>query len=116
MEAITSCEACVGDIRIRTDHVPIVTTLDFYITRTPPKSVANFRDVDWDKFRTELKSQIGAAAPSEPITSYHSLAEECDKLTRALQITILRKVPDRNRATLTALVDEGAITASQARQ
>jgi ribonuclease HI len=80
-------------MRIKTDHVPIVTTLNLYITRTPPRSYANFREVDWDKFREDLKTQLSEAPPPEPITSHQSLYEECDKLTKALQETISNTVP-----------------------
>ena len=60
---------------------------------TPAKTVANFRNVDWDKFREELRSQLASLGLPRPIRSQSSLDTECDKLMKALQDTISIYVP-----------------------
>ena len=63
------------------------------VAHTPTKIVENFREVDWDKFRTTLKAEMSQLGLAGPITSQSELDEDCEKLTRALQDTISAEVP-----------------------
>jgi ribonuclease HI len=93
LDAIITCEARTDALRIKTDHVPIITELDLTVATSPMGSIANFRAVDWNKFRENLTGKIARLRPPEPITSIQALSEECDKLTKALQDTIVAEVP-----------------------
>lgn len=93
LDAVVTCEARLKDLRIRTDHAPIVTELDLAVTRMPTKSIANFREVDWEKFGAKLRSKMTSLGEATPITSQQSLIDECDKLTKAIQETIDAVVP-----------------------
>ena len=93
MDSLVSCYANRREPGVNTDHLPILTTLNMAVTHTPAKTVANFRNVDWDKFREELRSQLASLGLPGPIRSQSSLDTECDKLTKALQDTISIYVP-----------------------
>ena len=93
LDTLIACVARTSTLRIKTDHVPIVTELNFSVVRTPTKIIANFRDVDWDTFREKLKVKMANMGRAEPITSQQVLNTECDKLTKILQETIEAEVP-----------------------
>lgn len=93
MEALISCEALTRALRVKTDHVPILTKLDLMVRRTSAKSVQNFQEVEWDKFREELRKQLDAAGAPATIRSQQMLDEECEKLTSILKQVIDEHVP-----------------------
>jgi ribonuclease HI len=93
LDSIVTCEARYSDLRIKTDHVPIITELDLTIAVTVTKDIANFREVDWSRFKEELSKRLANTTQAAEITSIQSLTEECDKLTNALQETIKDEVP-----------------------
>jgi len=50
-------EACDTETRFRstkTDHLPVVTTLNLTIPVTQASAIPNFREVDWTEFRENL--------------------------------------------------------------
>jgi endonuclease/exonuclease/phosphatase family metal-dependent hydrolase len=94
MDALVTCEAKLNENLIRTDHVPIITELDLSVTRAPTRHCANFKEVDWDKFRADLRARLPLLGPAIPITSQQALTEECGKLTLTIQKTIDTEVPE----------------------
>jgi hypothetical protein len=46
LDALISCEVISNDLMLNTDHLPIVTNLDFSIAKAPTKRIANYRNVD----------------------------------------------------------------------
>jgi exonuclease III len=92
-DTLLSCEALSDNLGLNTDHLPIVTKMDLTVARSPSKSFANFRNVDWDKFRKTLEEQIRDFGLPRAIRSQSELDTECTRLTEALQLTIQKEVP-----------------------
>ena len=92
-DVLISCEVIANALRIKTDHLPIITKLNLSVTKTPDRIFANFRNVDWDKFRTALRTHLAQLEAPLPIENQQSLDSKCDKLTNALQTTITEQVP-----------------------
>jgi hypothetical protein len=92
LDSIITCEARLKALRIKTDHAPIVTELDLAVTKTPTTSIANFREVDWAKFRDVLSEKVTGLGEAIAITSQEALTAECDKLTKVIQETIASEV------------------------
>ena len=93
LETLISCDVDQSARGICTDHLPIRTELNMSIAFTPTKIIENFRDVDWEKFRTELRSQLAHVGLPGHIEDQQSLDEECDNLTKAIKATIDSQVP-----------------------
>src|SRR6266481_5250072 len=52
---------CDTDLRLRgpgTDHILVLTTLEFEIPERTEEARRNFRATDWDKFREDLAEQL----------------------------------------------------------
>ena len=93
MDSLITCNALRESPGIRTDHIPILTTLNLNIEHAPTKIVKNFRDVDWEEFRSELRAKLSQLGQPVPIRDQFSLDIECSNLTEALQETISAQVP-----------------------
>ena len=93
MDALVACDTLRHTPGICTDHLPILTVLDLIIKHAPTKIITNYRDVDWEKFRTGLRGELTKLGLPQPIRNQTSLDEECDKLTKAIQVTIDSEVP-----------------------
>ncbi|KAI0268048.1 hypothetical protein BGY98DRAFT_893960, partial [Russula aff. rugulosa BPL654] len=93
LDALISCEVISNDLMLNTDHLPIVTNLDFSIAKAPTKRIANYRNVDWDKFRKTLEEQLQDFGLPRTLKDQGELDTECNRLTAALQTTIQREVP-----------------------
>lgn len=46
LDALIFCEVISNDFMLNTDHLPIVTNLDFSIAKAPMKRIANYWNVD----------------------------------------------------------------------
>ena len=93
MDALVACDTLRHTPGICTDHLPILTVLDLIIKHAPTKIITNYRDVDWEKFRMGLRGELTKLGLPQPIRNQTSLDEECDKLTKAIQVTIDSEVP-----------------------
>jgi hypothetical protein len=62
-DTIITCEALCDSPGINTDHLPILTTLDLDLTRAPPNSPKNFRNVDWEAFKKDLTVRLDKLPP-----------------------------------------------------
>lgn len=60
---------------------------------TPKKVISNFRDVNWKEFCQTLEGKINTWGVPNFIRSQKMLDWECDKLTKALQETIVEVIP-----------------------
>jgi exonuclease III len=92
-DALISCEVLPDDLRVNTDHLPIVTNLDFSLTKAPAKKIANFQDVNWDKFRKMLEEELQSFGLPNAIKDQGELDVKCLRLTTALQSAIQKEVP-----------------------
>ena len=88
MDTLISCEALAWALRVNTDHVPILTKLDLAVAIAPSRWTTNFREVDWEKFRAALETELAQQGQPVPITSQQALDEECGNITKALQSII----------------------------
>ena len=73
MDTLISCDALRHTPGICTDHLPILTTLNMAVTHAPTKTIENFREVDWEKFRAELGRSLAQLGLPEPIRNKASL-------------------------------------------
>ena len=92
-DALTACDTACKIPGLRTDHLPILTELNMPLAHAPNKSIVNFREVEWDKFRTELRTELAPLGRPKTIEDQPSLDEACKQLTLAIQNTIDRQVP-----------------------
>lgn len=71
-----------------TDHFPIIMKIQAPQERieTPPSF--NFREADWDEFRTKLAPRLGLSPDKPVITNVEQLSSAVSDLTSALQDTI----------------------------
>jgi len=92
MDHITRCEV---DTRIRppcTDHFPIATTISLPQHRIEEPPSYDFRNMDWEEFRTHLVSRLEEVPDPEAPTTKEQLHEMVRSLTEAIQDTIRAKV------------------------
>jgi len=67
-----------------TDHVPVLTTLEYALPVTDAEQRRNFRKVDWDKFHKELAEQLcDIPGPCTLLTDLH-FQKAIKDLTRAI--------------------------------
>ena len=92
-DALISCEVITNALRVKMDHLLIITKLNLSVTITLDRIFANFRNIDWDKFCTALRTHLAQLEAPTPIESQQSLDQECDKLTKTLQAVIAEQVP-----------------------
>jgi endonuclease/exonuclease/phosphatase family metal-dependent hydrolase len=52
------CEVLPHEWPPKTDHFPIVSTIDLQLSRTREEPKRNFREMDWDEFRDGLKVKL----------------------------------------------------------
>jgi endonuclease/exonuclease/phosphatase family metal-dependent hydrolase len=78
---------------INTDHLPILIELCLKVSITVEESLHNFRNVNWEDFRTELEKQLSSSPNPARIMDQGQLNAWCNKLTKALQETIRAEVP-----------------------
>ena len=55
---LTICNTQPETRGINMDHLPILTELNLEVATAEQKSTYNFRDVNWEEFREELKQQL----------------------------------------------------------
>ena len=92
-EALTACDALRRSPGINTDHVPILTKLNLAVTHSSNKIIENFRNVDWEKFRSDLRTTLAQMGIPKPIRDQPALDRDCEKLTKAIQEVITAQVP-----------------------
>ena len=87
--------SCTTDPRLRgpgTDHVPILTTLEFLAAHTTSLPSYNFRATDWDKFNDKLAARLTDIPIPAPIVSETGFHEAVGNLTGVIQDTICTTV------------------------
>lgn len=89
------CEVLPHKRLPKTDHFPIISTLDLTTICTKEDPKRNFRDMDWEEFKKELKSKLSRLALYDPadVAEFDALSEG---LTNAIMETIEAHVPLRH--------------------
>ena len=87
-ELISRCEVDPSVRLTSTDHFPIITQILLPQERTNTAPSYNFREADWDEFRTKLKPRLGTTPENPIINNSEQLKVAISDLTQALQDTI----------------------------
>ncbi|KAI0066764.1 hypothetical protein BV25DRAFT_1768406, partial [Artomyces pyxidatus] len=92
-DLFVSCETLPDRRGPATDHVPIASVLDLALAQCESDPMPNFRMVDWDAFRKDLKARLDAAGPAQLIVDRMHFTRACSQVTSILQATIAAQVP-----------------------
>ena len=88
-----SCDTRTDLRGILTDHLPIVMILNLLMEPAAKAPYPNFREVDWEEFRTSLENQLLGLPPLERILNQHQLDISYEMLISAIQSVIQERVP-----------------------
>ena len=77
----------------KTDHVPILSTLDLEIPQAPTSANHNYREVDWEKFNEQLTSRLSNIPAPTVLTNEHDFQTAANNLFRTLNEVIETEVP-----------------------
>src|ERR1700743_1377678 len=72
-ELIVKCDTDPGLRGPRTDHLPILTTLDISLVRNAPRSSRNFRATNWDEFVKHLTNRLDSHPAPKRLTTTDEL-------------------------------------------
>jgi endonuclease/exonuclease/phosphatase family metal-dependent hydrolase len=72
LDTVITCDTLPNTPGINTDHLPILTTLDFALSKALTSAPRNFRNVDWEEFAKELSRKL---EPLGPPTRIHNQTE-----------------------------------------
>jgi hypothetical protein len=78
----------------KTDHFPIVTSIEIPQERISVQPSCNFRDVDWEEFNKDLSHHLAILPPPHIISSEGEFQETVSKLTETIQKSICTVVPE----------------------
>ena len=91
-DLFTSCDTDPGQRGPNTNHVPIMSKLDFPLNHNIRKLSRNFHNTDWETFNEHLAPLL-SPQPSKRIRTNIEFHIACTKLSRALKTTIKKVVP-----------------------
>ncbi|KAF8546188.1 hypothetical protein OG21DRAFT_1380036, partial [Imleria badia] len=77
----------------RTDHVPILTTLDLHTPHSDNHPTHNYNDVDWKKFNETLALALAPFPTNTPIVTEQDFQRTARGVTDAILSTIDAHVP-----------------------
>jgi hypothetical protein len=92
VDTIISCNTDPSRCGPKTDHVPILTILEFDIPHTDLEPRCNWRDVDWEVFNKHLKALI-TTQQAQPLVSKDKFQAAALHLTQSITNTIDDHVP-----------------------
>ncbi|KAF8998477.1 hypothetical protein BDZ89DRAFT_887255, partial [Hymenopellis radicata] len=78
---------------VKTDHLPIVLTLDLNIEQADESPRRNFRTVDWAKFRKTLGDRLDTLPSPRELQTKEALYAALENLNRAIDETVQDHVP-----------------------
>ncbi|KAL1746881.1 hypothetical protein HDZ31DRAFT_61821 [Schizophyllum fasciatum] len=90
---LISCDTAPSLRGPGTDHMPILTELDFALARQNSPSYRNFRETDWDEFESELSARLRLIDDPKEIMSADQFHTVLNGLTGAILATIDKVVP-----------------------
>ena len=77
----------------KTDHFPIVGTMNIAPERILPAPRFNWRQADWNDFRTKLTHNLAAAGPPRPVTDVEDFQTTFTLISAAIQSAADQTVP-----------------------
>lgn len=60
---VSTCKTAPADQPVKTDHFPIITTINTTPCRSTPQTLLNFKTVDWEKFNNKLSTLLKHTPP-----------------------------------------------------
>ncbi|KZV59411.1 hypothetical protein PENSPDRAFT_549960, partial [Peniophora sp. CONT] len=90
---ITTCDTDPANRGPKTDHVPILTTLDIPLAKRPPEPKRNIRMTNWDAYREQLAAKLRHHSPPQAISTQDALDTVITNITVAVQETTDLQVP-----------------------
>jgi len=94
--AIVKCTMIPEEWPARTNHLPIIITLDMEPNSRAEAPNFNYRAMDWDNFKKELASRLGELEVGEELHTEGELYDWLDKLTQAVRDIVKENVPRVN--------------------
>lgn len=95
IDLFVQCNTNPGLRGPNTDHLPILSTIDFPVTHNVPKPTRNFRATDWKEFTDHIVSLLPDDEPKR-LTSTTEFKEALNVVNAAIKSTIETKVPVNN--------------------
>lgn len=92
LDAVVSCDTAPDLRGPKTDHLPILLTLDLVVPQTTPELRRNWREVDWDAFKMHLQTAI-TIKPAIPLASDDEFQQAARHLTNAITSAMDACVP-----------------------
>jgi len=91
-DLFTSCDTDPGQRGPNTDHVPILSKLEFPLNHNVPKPTRNFHATNWETFNEHLATLLSPQSPQRIRTNidFHIA---CARLTLALKTAIENVIP-----------------------
>ena len=77
-----------------TDHLPVLTKLDLSLTATAVLPAQNYREVDWKKFNTKLKTELAKLGPPRLLVTKDDFQKAAKGLENAVKQTVKSEVPE----------------------
>ena len=93
LDSFIICNTAPRLCPLKTDHVPILSTLDLELPQATTTVNFNYRDVDWEKFSTWLKALLNNIPPAQPITDLKEFQLAAKNLAKTLHDVIEELVP-----------------------
>jgi len=87
------CKTIPEECPAKTNHIPIITTLDMSPSKQEETPRPNFKVADWTKFREELNKKLNNLDSQEEIHNEHEFHARLEGLTTVITDTIELTVP-----------------------
>ncbi len=91
---VVSCTALPEHRPAKTDHCPILTTLDTMAQRAKPQTCRNYKKVDWNEFRKTLKGRLSSLPAPQEIGSTEELQRRLSRLCKAINDAVDKHIPE----------------------
>ena len=95
-ELITEWQTILEECPPRTDHIPIITTIEMNPGRQVTVPKPNFKVTDWPNFQKELTKKLANLDPQNQVQSECEFYNRLNALTAAITDTIEATVPKIN--------------------
>ncbi|KAG2031396.1 hypothetical protein BDR03DRAFT_875980 [Suillus americanus] len=92
LDSIVSCETAPALRGPRTDHLPVLLTLELAVPHVSFEPHRNWREVDWNAFNVHLKNTI-STKPATPLTSEAEFQDAARHLTSAITSAMEACIP-----------------------
>jgi len=113
LDILTLCNTNPENRGPNTDHLQVLTKLDMSLTAVSVLPAQNYREVDWKKFNTKLKSELEQIGPPWKLATKDELQRAAEGLEEALKQTVATE--DSSHAHIPIARDGGQKTSPNSR-